>query len=215
LIGDWVARAFPVEGNHLRGSLVVLVNREYSGLVYAVEGVRIPIVPCGVLGDSLCHPLLVREEPLGQLPLDFEGLPSLIEGHHGLSPLGWDATFMENHIDAIFTPLGVVVDHVPLEGLGQEVCSGPVSGMLLLLGGGADVDYLLPRCLDAGFLWGRGSGLGLLGGGSLRHFGGHVLVFSIVVVLACIVVVKVVIVIIVVLSSLAVSLLLVLSEMRR
>ena len=72
---------------------------------------------------------------LGQLPLNFEGLPSLIEGHHGMSPLGWNATFVENCIDAIFTPLGVMVDRVPLEGLGQEVCSGPVGGMLLLLWG--------------------------------------------------------------------------------
>ncbi len=24
---------------------------------------------------------------------------------YGLSPLGWDATFVENHVDAIFTPL--------------------------------------------------------------------------------------------------------------
>ncbi len=60
-IGDWVARAFPVKGNHLRGSLIILVNGEYSGLVYAVEGVRVPIVPRGVLGDCLCHCLLVCE----------------------------------------------------------------------------------------------------------------------------------------------------------
>ncbi len=61
-----------------------------------------------------------------------------------MSPLGWNATFVENHIDAIFTPLGVMVDHVPLEGLGREVCSGPVGGTLLLLWGGVDVNYLPP-----------------------------------------------------------------------
>ncbi len=117
-ISDRVAHAFPVEGDHLRGSSVILVHGEYSGLVYAVEGVHVPIVPRGVLGDHLRRCLLVREEALGQLPLDFESLPSLIKGHHGLSPLGWNATIAENHIDVIFTPLAVVVDHVPLEGLG-------------------------------------------------------------------------------------------------
>ncbi len=94
-VGDRVAHAFLVEGNHLRGSLVILVNWGYSGLVYAVEGVRVPMVPCGILGDHLRLCLLVHEEMLGQLPLNFEGLPSLIEGHHGLGPLGWNATFVE------------------------------------------------------------------------------------------------------------------------
>ncbi len=61
VIGDWVARAFLVEGNHLRGSSVILVNREYSGLVYAVEGVHVPIAPRGVLGDCLHRHLLVYE----------------------------------------------------------------------------------------------------------------------------------------------------------
>ncbi len=117
-IVDWVAHAFLVKGDHLRGSLVKLVGGHYSGLVYAVGGVRVPIVPCGVLGDCLRRRLLVREDMLGQLPLAFEGLPSLIRGHYGLSPLGWNATFMENHVDAIFTSLRVMVDHVPLEGLG-------------------------------------------------------------------------------------------------
>ncbi len=134
-IGDQVAHAFLVKGNHLRGSSVKLVNGHYSGLVYAVESVCVPIVPRRVLGDCLRCCLLVREETLGQLPLDFEGLPSLVKGHHGLSPLGWNATFVENHVDAIFTPLGVMVVCVRLEGLGQEVCSGPVGGMLLLLRG--------------------------------------------------------------------------------
>ncbi len=133
--GVRVARAFPVEGNPLRGSLVKLVNGHYSSLVYAVGGVRIPIVPCRVLGDRLHCCLLVHEEMLGQLSLNFEGLPSLIEGYHGMSPLGWNATFVENHIDAIFTPLGVTVDCVPLEGLDQGVRSGLVGGMLLLLWG--------------------------------------------------------------------------------
>jgi hypothetical protein len=144
-IGDRVAHAFPVKGNALRGSSVKLVDGHYSGLVCAVGGVRVPIVPHRVLGDCLRHCLLIREEMLGQLPLDFEGLPSLIERHHGMSHLGWNATFVENHIDAIFTPLGVMVDRVPLEGLGQEVCSGPVGGTLLLLWGGVDVNYLLPN----------------------------------------------------------------------
>ncbi len=87
-IGDWVACAFPVKGNPLRGSSVKLVNRHYSSLVYAVGGVCVPIVLRGVLGDHLRHCLLVREETLGQRPLDFEGLPSLIKGYHGMSPLG-------------------------------------------------------------------------------------------------------------------------------
>jgi hypothetical protein len=117
-IGDQVAHAFPVEGNPLRGSLVKLVDGHYSGLVYAVGGVRVPIVLRGVLGDHLRHCLLVGEETLGQLPLNFEGLSSLIEGHHGMSPLGRNATFVEYHIDEIFTPLGVMVDCVPLEGVG-------------------------------------------------------------------------------------------------
>jgi hypothetical protein len=144
-IGDWVARAFLVEGDPLRGSSVKLVNGHYSSLVYAVGGVCVPIVLRGVLGDCLRLCLLIREETLGQLPLDFEGLPSLIKGYNGMSPLGWNATFMENHIDVIFTPLGVKVDRVPHEGLGQEVCSSPVGGTLLLLWGGVDVNYLLPN----------------------------------------------------------------------
>ncbi len=76
-----------------------------------------PLYACSPLGYLRCC-LLVHGETLGQLPLNFEGLPSLIEGHHGLGPLGWNATFVENHIYAIFTPLGVMVDRVPLEGLG-------------------------------------------------------------------------------------------------
>ncbi len=143
-IGDWVARAFPVEGNPLRGSSVKHVDGHYSSLVYSVGGVCVPIVPCGVLGDCLRCCLHVSEETLGQLPLDFEGLPSLVKGHHGMSPLGWNATFVEKHIDAIFTPLGVMVDRIPLEGLGIEVCSGPVRGTLLHLWGGVNVNYLLP-----------------------------------------------------------------------
>ncbi len=117
-MGDWVARAFPVKGDHLRGSLVELVDRDYSGLMYAVKGVCIPCVPHGFLGDCKRRCLLVHEETLGQLPLNSEGLPSLIKGHHRLGPLRWHATFMENHADAILTPLGVMVDPVPLEGLG-------------------------------------------------------------------------------------------------
>ncbi len=117
-IGDQVAHAFPVEGNSLRGSLEKLVNGHYSGLVYVVGGVRIPVVPHGVLGDCLRHCLLVREETLGQLLLNFEGHPSLIKGHYRVNPLRWNATLVENHIDAIFTPLGVMFDRVPLEGFG-------------------------------------------------------------------------------------------------
>ncbi len=60
-IGDQVARAFLVKGDHLRGSSLILVDGEYSGLVYAVEGVRVPIVLHGVLGDCLRHCLLVCE----------------------------------------------------------------------------------------------------------------------------------------------------------
>jgi hypothetical protein len=97
-IGDQVAHAFLVEGNHLRGSLVKLVNRGYSGLVYAAKGVRAPIVPCRVLGEHLRRCLLVRKEMLGQLPINSEGLPSLIKGHHGMGPLGWNAIFVENHV---------------------------------------------------------------------------------------------------------------------
>ncbi len=48
-IGDRVAHAFLVEGNPLRGSLVKLVDGHYFGLVYAVGGVRVPIVQRGVL----------------------------------------------------------------------------------------------------------------------------------------------------------------------
>jgi hypothetical protein len=73
VFGDRVARAFPVEGNHLRGSLVKLVEGHYSGLVYVVGGVRVPIVP--FLGDCLRRCLLVHEEMLRQLPLNFEAFP--------------------------------------------------------------------------------------------------------------------------------------------
>ncbi len=72
------------------------------------------IVPRGVLGDYLHHRLLVHEETIGHLPLDFEGLPSLIKGHHGLGSHGWNATFVENHVNVIFIPLGVMVHQVPL-----------------------------------------------------------------------------------------------------
>ncbi len=105
---------------------------------------------------------------------------------------------MENHVNASFTPLGVMVDLVPLEGVDQEVCSSPVGGTLLLPWGGVNVNYLLPHRLGTGLLWGRGSGLGLLGGGSLHHVGGHVLVALVVVVLACFVIVEVVVNVIVV-----------------
>jgi hypothetical protein len=39
-ISDRVACAFLVENNHLRSSLVKLVDGGYTGLVYAVESVR-------------------------------------------------------------------------------------------------------------------------------------------------------------------------------
>ncbi len=172
--GDQVASAFPVEGNHLRGSLVVLVDGGHSGLVYAVEGVCVPCVQRRVLGDRLRRCLLVRKKMLRQLPLNSKALPSLIKGHHGLGPLGWHATFVENHFDVVLTPLGVMVDSVPLEGLGRELCSGPVSGTLLLPWGDVDVNDVLPRRLGAGLLWGSGGGLVLLGGGSLCHVGGFV-----------------------------------------
>ncbi len=64
-IGDWVAHAFPVDSNHLRGSLVKLVGGGYSGLVCAVRGVRVPIIPRGVLGYYLLRCLLILEEMLG------------------------------------------------------------------------------------------------------------------------------------------------------
>ena len=70
--------------------------------------------------------------------------------------------------------------------------------MLLLLQGGVNVDFLLPCCLGSGLLQGRGSGLGLLGRGSLCHVGGHVLVFFVVIVVAVIIVVEVVVVVVIV-----------------
>ncbi len=56
----------------------------------------------------------------------------MIKGHHGFDPLGWHTTFVENHVDAFLTPLGVMVDYVPLESIGQELCSGLVGSMLLI-----------------------------------------------------------------------------------
>ncbi len=91
-----------------------------------------------------------------------------------------------------------MVGRVPLEGLGQEVCSGPAGSMLLLPWGGVSVNYVIPHRLGASLLWGRGSGLGLLGGGSLCHVGGLVFVDFIVVIVNCIVVLVVVVVVIVV-----------------
>ncbi len=77
--------------------------------------------------------------------------------------------------------------------------------MLLLLWGGVNVDYLLPRYLGAGLLWGRGSGLGILGGGSLCHVGGHVLVDFVVVILACIVIIEVIVVIVIVVGHVIIA----------
>jgi hypothetical protein len=61
-----------------------------------------------------------------------------------------------------------------------------------------DVNYLLPRHLGAGLLWGRGSSLGLLGGSSLHHVGGHDLVLFVVVTLARVVIIEVVIFVVVI-----------------
>jgi hypothetical protein len=49
-IGIRIARAFPVEANHLRGSMVELVDGGYSSLVYAVKGVRYPVYLAESLG---------------------------------------------------------------------------------------------------------------------------------------------------------------------
>ncbi len=68
--------------------------------------------------------------------------------------------------------------------------------MLLLPWGGVDVNYILPSCLGTGLLWGRGTGLGLLGGGSLCHVGGLVLIVVVVIVVDRVVVAKVVVVVV-------------------
>jgi hypothetical protein len=136
-IGDQVAHAFPVEGNPLRGSSVKLVDGHYSSLVYAGGGVRVPIVPRKVLGDRLRRRLLVHEETLGQPPLNFKGLSSLIEGYHGMSPLGWNAAFVENHIDAIFTPLGVMewLTVYPLRVLVEKYAAARLATRCFFFGG--------------------------------------------------------------------------------
>ncbi len=105
---------------------------------------------------------------------------------------------MENHINAIFTPLGEKVDRVPLEGLGWKYAAAQSAAHCFFFGGGANVDYLLPHCLGAGLLQSRGSGLGLLGGNSLHHVGGQVPVFFVVNVLARVVVVEVDVIIVIV-----------------
>jgi hypothetical protein len=62
--------------------------------------------------------------------------------------------------------------------------------------GGVNVDYVLPLCIGAGLLWGRGSGLGLLGGGSLGHVRGLVLV--VVVIVDLVIIIKVIIIVVIV-----------------
>jgi hypothetical protein len=53
------------------------------------------------LGIDCAVACLSVKKMLGQLPLDLEGLPSLIEGCHGLGSLGWHATLVEINIDAV------------------------------------------------------------------------------------------------------------------
>ncbi len=74
-ISDQVARAFPVKGNPLRGSSVKLVDGHYSGLVDAVGGVHVLIVPRRVLGDHLRHRLLVREGRLDSFHSTLRAFP--------------------------------------------------------------------------------------------------------------------------------------------
>ena len=70
--------------------------------------------------------------------------------------------------------------------------------MLLLPRGGVNVDDVLPRHLGTGLVWSSGSGLVLLGGGSLCHVWLLVLVYFVVVVVDCVVFVDVIAIVLVV-----------------
>ncbi len=119
--GDRVARAFLLEGEHLRDQPVVLLDGVHPGLVHAVLGVPVPIETGRVLRDPLSRCLQVRKKHFGQLPLDTlpldtEGLPPMIEGNHRLLGLGGHTTVVEDHVDAVLGTPGVGVHGEALEG---------------------------------------------------------------------------------------------------
>ncbi len=187
--GDWVARAFLVEGGHLRDQPVALLDGVHPGLVHAVLGVPVPIETGRVLPDPLSHCLQVREKLFRKLPLNVEDLP-LVEGNHGLLGLGVHTAVMEDHTNAVLGSPGVGVHGVALEGCRGEVRSCPCGGALLglLTRGGVNLDDIVPRHLGTGLLRDSGGGLVLL---ALCHSRGLVLINLVIgrVVVVCIAVV--------------------------
>ncbi len=154
----WVASAFLVKVNDLRGSPVVLVDGGHPGLVHAVHGVCVPHVGRGVHRDALGGCLFVWVKAFRCLPLDAKSLPPMIKQHHGSFKLRGHAAFVEHHVYHVLWPLWLGVDHVPLEGRGWEVACGLVNRALLLLlvGGGVNVDDVILHCLGFGLLGGSG-----------------------------------------------------------
>ncbi len=120
-LGDQVARAFLVEGEHLGGRPVKPLDWMHTRLLHAVLGMPIPIELGRVLIDPLCRCLEVHEKLFRKLPLDAKGLPPVIKGDHGLLRLGGHTAVMEDHVDAVLGPPGVGVDRELLEGSGREV----------------------------------------------------------------------------------------------
>ena len=84
---------------------------------------------------------------LGELPLDPERLPPFVEGDVGLLALCWHPTVVEDHVDVVLGPLQPGVDGVSLLAGCQEVLRRPVGNLVLLGGGGVDVEGLVARGL--------------------------------------------------------------------
>ena len=142
--GDRVARAFLVEGEHLRDRLVALLNWMYISLLHMVMGMPVPIETGRVLWDPLCRCLEVHEKLFRKLPLNTKGLPAVIEGNHGLLQLAGHTTVLGDHVNAVLGPTRGRGDHEPLEGRGQEVHSRTFGGtLLLLLWGGVNFDDVI------------------------------------------------------------------------
>ena len=118
MLGDRVARAFLVEGEHLGERSVEPLDLMHTCLLHAVLGMPVPIELGRVLVDPLCRCLEVVKKLFWKLQLNTKGLPPVIEGDHGLLRLGGHTAVVEDHVDAVLGPPGVGVDREPLEGSG-------------------------------------------------------------------------------------------------
>ncbi len=117
-LGDQVARAFLVEGEHLRYRPVEPLDRMHTRLLHTVLGMSVPFETGKVRWYLLYRCLEVREKLFWMLQPSTKGLPPVIKGDHVLLRLGGHTAVVEDHVDAVLGPPGVGVDCVPLEGRG-------------------------------------------------------------------------------------------------